>query len=344
MSLEGVEPLTVTLPYPVLPIIRFKAVVDQKANVADVVLVKALEDVWPDDITQHKRLAWNPDADMKPWADGVDSLTLHTTHQFTLEYVQNLGNDTEEDDDDSESDYALLSIRKCITIISSHDPTNEKKWLIRMQVERPTIEDDWEDEWYLRFHLPVRRSRQGTPLLLVTAVDLRQAKRMVLQGDLDERKFAEDCNRIFGDHDEMEELSLFSVAEERIFRHLLRLNASKIQPTKWQKENVPLKEAEPMSPSMATFIRPLYQDWPISRAWDRPSSYPIIVAGGCSKCQKKSEHLKLCGRCKAVPTAASNVSGPPGPSTSRHAPPRFNFFFHFHDDLCPKCCDGIVLK
>ena len=68
-SVEGVEPLVITLPYPILSIFRFKATQNPIGKTTDLVLVKALDDHWPGDLIHQKQLAWNADRDLKPWTD-----------------------------------------------------------------------------------------------------------------------------------------------------------------------------------------------------------------------------------------------------------------------------------
>ena len=67
-SVEGVEPLVITLPYPILPIFRFKATQNPNGVIADLVLVKALDDHWPGDLIQQESVAWNADR-LKDWTD-----------------------------------------------------------------------------------------------------------------------------------------------------------------------------------------------------------------------------------------------------------------------------------
>ena len=184
---------------------------------------------------------------------------------------------------------SLFKIRR--TIKSIFGATEENELIFSLAVEGSTGTDC---VWCLRAHLPVRTSPQGSPLLLLTAVDFRQADRMALRGDLNGDRFTEDFARIIGDPQQLTIIPLATMGEERLFRSLLRLNSIKIQPTEWQRENVPLGNSSTSSPWLVTFIQPLYQDFhmfnPISHASD----------GGCAKCHKNADNLKLCGRCKAV--------------------------------------------
>ena len=167
---------------------------------------------------------------------------------------------------------------------------SKRKLIHCVKVEGST--DDWNDEWYIRVHLPVRTSPHGAPLLLLSAVDVRQADRMISRGHLNKERFSNDCARIFGDRNDMSDVPFFTARQARVLRSVLRLNSTKIQPTKWQMENVPLME-DPMCSWLVTFIQPLYQDYSLCQ-----SSHE--THGGCGKCHKKADNLKLCGRCRAV--------------------------------------------
>ena len=290
-SLEGADPVVITLPYPIFPIFRFKATRSPKADAMDLVLVKALNDHWPGDLSVQKRnnqIAWKADRDLKPWSKAVD---IHFGQQFSKKLLKKIKG-VVKDWEDCWRFNPLTNICFIIGAIMSKIG-NDHKSFFRLKVVESTRIGDWENDWYIRAHPPILTSPQGSPLILVTAVDLRQAERMVNRGDLDGNRFKKDCVLIFGNPDKMSHFSLVEVGEDRLFRYLLRLNSTKIQPTDWQKENVPLIE-EPTSPWMATFIRPLYQGASISRFVSH------CYVGGCDKCHKKANDLKLCGRCKAV--------------------------------------------
>ena len=302
-SLEGViDPLVITLPHPILPIFRFKSSnVGQSANTIDLVLVKALEEHWPGDLgirRRNKQSAWNLDHDLKPTTD-LESLVIHYRLQLSNEDCRACQKRMKKSGK-PEIFFAtdpLTSIRGYILVMFIGVEKN-CRLNYRIKIEGSEGEDSWKDEWFFRIHLPIRISPQGTPLMIVTAVDLRQAERMMSRGNLDRNRFEEECERIFGHRDEMLCFPFYTAGETRHFRYILRLNSTRIQPTEWQKENVPLLE-DPTSPWLATFIQPLYQDFHKFHPLPRHSS-STDTGASCGKCRKKADNLKLCGRCMAV--------------------------------------------
>ena len=154
-------------------------------------------------------------------------------------------------------------------------------------------------DWFLRAHPPVRISPRGTPILILSAVDQRLTERLQRQGKLDERHTKEQFTRVFFGKDSamvgMIRIFLETEEELRVLRFLLRLNSTKIQPTVWQKKNLPLEQS---SPWLATFVRPLYLD-DVSNEFN-PFCHPPVDLTCCLKCRKSSDNLRPCGICKAV--------------------------------------------
>ena len=59
ISVGGVEPLTVTLPYPIAPD-TMKATLRQRDHSVEVVVEKAVNDIWPADVIPDQ-FRWNAD-------------------------------------------------------------------------------------------------------------------------------------------------------------------------------------------------------------------------------------------------------------------------------------------
>ncbi len=147
-------------------------------------------------------------------------------------------------------------------------------------------------DWYIRAHPPVRMSPRGTPFLLLSAVDHHKTRQLTAEGKLDQRRSIEEFHRIFSptESEGIVTIHLYTAEEVRIIRYILQLNSTKMQPSSWQKKNLPLKEP---SPWLATFIRPLYRDGQINEN-------DVIPRSACRNCLKPVINLKRCSACKTV--------------------------------------------
>ena len=79
-------------------------------------------------------------------------------------------------------------------------------------------------EWIIRAHLPVRIYPRGSPVLLLSALDIRQ---------IDRSKQSNSFTRILCDGDSSKMLMGFSMKTEeeiQLFRYILRFNSTKVQP------------------------------------------------------------------------------------------------------------------
>ena len=282
VSLDGVQPLTITLPHPILPD-TFKATLRRNDRIVDLAVAKALYDLWPEDVIRDQ-FRWNADK-LEPWTNRR-SMLLHLQSQFRMDYLNNfLGpNGTRGKD-------ALTRIREFISAIFSF-VTDEDQHLFAFQANGQTDEV----EWYVRAHPPVRISPRGSPILLLSVLEESQIKRP--ESKLKGRSpVVTDFEKVFMARDlpiqkEITNFALETGEEIRLFRHILRYNSTKIQPTAWQKENLSQGES---SPWLATFIRPLYLDGLLN---DRDARSGNVC---CAKCRKSSGvEMKRCGRCRKV--------------------------------------------
>ena len=115
-----------------------------------------------------------------------------------------------------------------------------------------------------------------------------------------------DILRIFGQVP-LENATIFLSSEEgaQMWRYLLRLNSTKMVPSVWQKENIPLGENTSL---LATFISPLYDEFQlrsgITTAMNTNSSSSTTESvkknAVCASCQKIPTNPKRCGRCKTI--------------------------------------------
>ena len=253
-------------------------------------LFKTIFDLWPGDIIP-ERYRWNVDQ-LEPWTDKT-GLGAHICAQIS-------------------NDNALFKCRKArddLTCLRFHVVwkifdyvTRHGHLNFKLNVENSTCTCSSccnGPHWYIRVHPPVRISPEGTPILLMSALD-RQGLGEQLQTfqDKDElhdsRLEALNCSeRIFGSLTGFTTIFLCS-GVVHLFRYMLLLNSNKIRPSAWQKENLPLGNG---SPWMATFLRPLYADG----VADQKKFLPDLVDSNCcAKCKKSANNLQVCGRCKVA--------------------------------------------
>ena len=270
VSLDGVKPLTVTLPYPIL-VDSFKATLLKNDGAVEVIAAKALNDLWPEDVIRHQ-FRWNAEK-LDPWTH-MDGIGSHNASQYHREIRENLKKPESYLD-------ALTGARSLISTLFNF--ALENKLLLALMHRGPPERK----EWLIRVHLPVRTSSSGAPVLLLTVLDQRQAelwtnpelKQIIFDGDLSKNV-----------------LCIFMKSEEvgQLMRHILRYNSTKIQPTEWQKKNLPQGGD---SSWLATFVQPLYLDGHYKEDLEEQQT-----TGGycCGACGKRSAPLKKCSRCKST--------------------------------------------
>jgi len=277
VSLDSIKPLTITLPYPILPD-HLKATLRRKDGIVEITATKAILVIWPEDCVRPVHLLWNPD-DFE-LLESKDNLLMHLGSQFNLNYLINPTK--------NESD---VLCRVCETIRTIFvQATQNENVLFQLQLKLPDQKNTI--EWYIRAHPPARMSPKGVPVLFLSAVDHHKAEQLADVGKIDRRRSVQEFKRIFvpGSNGIMT-ISLYTAEEVRLTRYILQLNSTKIQPSSWQKKNFSLKEP---SPWLATFIRPLYyRD-------GRLNENDFIPRKSCSKCLKTADNLKRCSGCKSV--------------------------------------------
>ena len=278
VSLDGVEPVNITLPYPVFVPSVNPIALPRKGGVIEVVLKKALYDLWPDNIIDD-RLRWNAEK-LLPLTD-MDTLIAHLCCQYCL------GRKPEAD--------MMTKVRHIIRgIFERVIGTGHERF--QLKIEGSTDSPDW----FIRAHPPVRMSpHDGSPILLLSALDHHLQERLQGEGKWDIGRAKKSFHRIFG-HVPAEEkvvIPIESTEMAQILRYILRLNSTKVRPTSWQNENLPRGKSP--SPWLATFVRPLYLD-AVDGMTPTSTSSAVIEIDYCAKCKKKGGDLKLCGKCKAV--------------------------------------------
>ncbi len=285
--------MKLSFPHPIV-VNEIRATLRRKDRLINLVLKKALHEPWPHEFEtdQSRRVLLDS---LKPWEDKNNagrSLGHHLGSQFKLSDIQNLSLSNKS---------TLNGVRQIIkslflyaTVYGSGNGSDECFAIGRDSTESP--------DWYIRIHLPARISPDGSPLLIISAVDHRLAENLTEQGKLDKNKALNDYVRIYVqlNGEIFNKLSTLNPEEEKLLRYILRLNSTKIIPTTWQKKNLPLGEN---SPWLATFISPLYDDHPNDQAsfdaWQKTRGVNQKEKS-CESCKKISENLKRCSRCRTV--------------------------------------------
>ena len=286
VSLTAIEPITVTLPYPILPD-SIKATLRRTEGLVEIVMKKALYDLWPEDATRHQKFRWNVE-NLQEWTN-EKSLIYHTMAQFSVIHCDNPKNVL------SKLEFPLTTVRALIGGLFC-------EMMLRQDVLFQLMEEGSPEKphWCIRLHPPVRVSPQGTPIIFLSALDVRLQQQLKEEGKISASQSKQDFRRVFAGPtparpkllpEELDNPSNIYIKAEDVglFRYILRLNSTKMNPTSWQKENLPLDQP---SPWLATFLRPLYMEW--NAAVEGSLAF-------CATCRKdSSKNPKRCGRCKSI--------------------------------------------
>ena len=301
VSLDDVEPVTVTLPHPIVPD-TIKATLSPTDSIVDIIAAKALHGVWPDDDIQHKGFRWNAETlEPRTYLMDDEQLESHLLCQLPYCHWKNkswpLPSDLEARRNAEESTQVRFIIGDIFGIVADQKDQHELRFQLKINESSHETAD-----WYVRAHLPIRISPLGTPIVLLSAVDQRLSESLQKEGKLDRGPAKKNFHRIFGHVSEEERIVIPIPTMEvaRLFRYILRLNSTRIRPTEWQKENVP-QGNNATSPYLTTFIGCLYRECTINDNLSYKLLGPLkLKFGYCSKCWEISSELKHCGRCKAV--------------------------------------------
>ena len=184
-------------------------------------------------------------------------------------------------------DDVLTRVRAVISTIFI-SVLHENQPLVALQFWKPTSTRPGSTipEWYIRVHLPIRISPRGSPLLVLSALNTSKI----------DRREAQQFQRVLCDGDLSKQFQIFIMKTEeevRLFRYILRLNSTKIQPNPWQIKNLPQGGG---SPYLATFVAPFYLDG----ACIYEEEMSLKPAGSCVNCGEDAK-MKHCSRCKITP-------------------------------------------
>ncbi len=288
-----------SFPHPVL-VDNIRTTLHRQDRFIDLILTKALREPWPCEFRPIENSKLNVER-LKPWEENkMNCLSIHLATQFKINFFMN----------PSESmTSALNEVRDIIKTLFVGTTVHGHELFAIHRRDPSTTESSSSVDWYIRAHLPIRTTQDGSPILLLSAVDNSLAKRLTELKKLGKEQSVADFTRIFAKHaseNTMTNIFMKSDEEAQLWRYVLRLNSTKMVPSAWQKKNLPLGEN---SPWLATFVVPLYNDSPIDQQGLENDSYAAMhntargigdEKGCCASCKKVPQNLKRCGRCRAI--------------------------------------------
>ena len=273
ISLDGVKPLTVTLSHAILPS-SLKTISHPEDGVVEITADKAFPDRSPSDF-RAKDLRWN----VETFDEWKDEAALHG--------FLDMENASEEE--------VLTQIRGIIRQMFIAVAQNGQL-LFQVCVKGSTKGPDW----YIRAHPPVRISPEGEPILVLSILDQHLAEGVAKEGKLDNSQAAKNFLAAFDTSADVTSILLDTIESGPLFRYMLRLGCTKMQPTPWQNENLP-EIGDKSTPWLATFIRPLPGSKELDDEHDQSTPLPEQHSRRCWNCSKSTKgNLKRCARCKAV--------------------------------------------
>ncbi|XP_046655110.1 uncharacterized protein LOC124348835 [Daphnia pulicaria] len=222
IQFENFKPLSLSFPYPILAD-DIRITVDRSCPHVDLVLTKALWEPWPCEYRRADDLhnVLDPDQ-LKSWKEEESlqpSLEYHIRSQFNINHLKNT----------SLMEKFPLNVVRCVMQFLFLDPSRPRYVAIqRMDAPAP--------DWLFLVHRPVSTTPTGRPFLLLSAFDFRLAEKLVAGGKWSQKKTAESLKRVFPGDAEAFNIPIQTTEDSQLFRFVLRLNSSKIAPSKWHEK------------------------------------------------------------------------------------------------------------
>lgn len=312
VGIEGSTPMVFSFPYP-FSAADIQTVLEPESRNIKIVIPKSVFEPLPFEWNNYQK-HWDADQLKEEWEPHnlTKDLNFHLSAQFEFQDLkaQILGAA-----EPCGVGTGLRGLREIIrTLFQSTILDSNRLFVI-------TTKNDPKPKklWFLRVHLPIRRSPLGFPMLLLTANDHRVAQRLVEQGMLSQVKATEDFMRIFVEGAPPSgvcPIFVQSEEEDKLLRYMLRVNSAKLTADNWPMENLPKGEN---SPWLATYVSPSYIDRagtdlemedlvattqkfmpvPTKRKEEAEKESPVSIEQ-CSKCQSIKNNLKRCSRCKKI--------------------------------------------
>ena len=287
------KPLTLSFPHPFLAD-SVNATLYRKNRCVNLVMAKALREPWPVEFRANETSKLIVQS-LKLWEEKerTNSLAAHLGNQYSMtDPISVLKN--------PESMISALNlVRGIIKSIFIGSFVNNQHYF-GIQREGSSIRHP---DWYIRVHPPIRTTSAGSPFLLLSSVDYRLAEKLATSGKLERHKAADDFFRIFEGYSKPLTIWVNPEGESQLlslWRYVLRINSTKMEPSPWQKKNLPLGEN---SPWLATFIAPLYAYFPFDNFvlnLDEIAGKMRNEKESCFSCKKTPQNPKRCSRCRAV--------------------------------------------
>lgn len=286
----NLKPLTLSFPHPIL-VDNIRATLFRKDHSVDMILTKAVREPWPVEFlaAENSRLIVER---LKPWKENNASfLEHHLNTQFNITMLMKPSDTLAS---------ALHRVREIIKTIFLQAIRGQEFFAIK----RPERSSSTEKiDWWLRVHMPVRISPNRGPILMLTALDYQLSENLTKSGTQSKQEATADFFRIF--NQASKDVRIKSEEDAQLLRYVLRLNSTKMVLSTWHKKNLPSGEN---SPWLATFISPLYNEYQL-RSADIASMSPdrkftgspsVEEERSCANCEKTSQNLKRCSRCRAI--------------------------------------------
>ncbi len=274
--------MLLSFPYPFL-VDNIQVYLHCEDRFISLVLKKAIQEPWPCEFKNN--LKWKPD-NLQPWEETTNYLGSSSSHlgqQFNFYHLKNpsLMENT-----------ALNELRTNLSPLYS---SSTDFYCIQLKGSKQN------PDWYLRIHKPILTSPLNSPIVLLSAfynqlTGKHKEKR-------DRHKAGKDFFCLFPDYKPektpIETVEIDNKESLQLFRFILRLNSTKIEPSLWQKKYLPMGEN---SSCLSTFISPLYQDFFMCNKTvdERIPSLIRPTQNSCAACKQTTQNLKRCSRCHST--------------------------------------------
>lgn len=309
---DGMKPLALCFPFPVLES-SINAWRSPSKTSIQFVAEKALYEPWPSDFKEQTKLNVEELAPFPSTRSSDQSCMIshHTNEgQYDKETFRKFQNAFKINKRKPSSMTPMEDVRSCIIAILPFAQNGCQYFTV---LDNNIFNNQI---WHFYVHLPIVTSPLGAPMLLMTAFDLKLFHDKSERGKLDGDQVEKDYKRTFGVGKKLSvRFPLTTDEGPSILRHVLRLNSTKMQPTKWQRENLPSGD---FSPFLPTFLSPLYQDnqhpWDATEFTVRKDGLHSLLMdpscgmdfskamGRCTGCDQRTmkHELKRCSNCKGT--------------------------------------------
>ncbi|EFX73562.1 hypothetical protein DAPPUDRAFT_109654 [Daphnia pulex] len=302
--------LTLSFPYPIL-VDEISAILYSTDRFIELVLKKGWWEPWPVEFQSNEEWKWNVDS-LKPWENhasrsisrfGSTALDFHHRLQFNLDLKFNdPGNKTPSVIEPSQWNLraeqlnekeALQTLRRRFQSLLFNPTTPDLEYFFL----KPTGSSNADWCIFVLIHKPLLTSPLGSPIRLLTVIDLQMAEILMDREQLNEETFTKEFKAIECVTRETGKIISVEPYELLLWNLILRLNSTKIVPSSEQTRHL----ASGMNGSwlFATFVSPLYVDAPVN---------PQDVRSQFSTNDSTSADEKCCGACKKVPQIPKRCS------------------------------------